>query len=102
MSTESRDAALADVRDHASKDFNWYAERALHTVCQQQDTFTSEDVWRTLKLFNRWVTTTEPRAMGAVMKRAIGTWAEPMNELVASDNRTSHNRPLRKWRSLVR
>lgn len=100
--TEARDAALADVRDHAAKDFLWYAERALHSVCVNHDTFTAATVWAALRYAHPYLKAEEPRVMGAVMKRAIGKWCEPTDRTAPSDNRVSHNRRLTVWRSLVR
>ena len=99
---QARDEALADVRDHAAREWVHYAELALHAICFTNETFTSAMVWNVLRARHPFVKTSDPRAMGAVMKRASGNWCEPTDRTAPSDNRVSHGRRLTIWRSLVR
>lgn len=71
----------------------------IKTVSGRQEQFTSADIWKWKNLGN----CTDNRAMGAAFLIAHRLrYCEPTNQLMTVKNRTSHNRPLRVWRSLIR
>lgn len=95
---QARDEALKVVQLHASREWWVQAERALHRVCFRQSHLTSEDVWRDIP---REFRTHEPRALGAVMRKAAGLWIAPTTEYMKGTRKESHGRPCLRWRSLV-
>lgn len=91
------DEAIARVEAHADRtwmDAAFGAVGALALICA---TFTTDDVWAVLD--KREVTPThEPRAMGAVMRRAkrAGVCAAS-DSYIPSTRPESHGRPIRVW-----
>ena len=92
---DAADEAIARVAEAA--DQAWM-DRVLQWVCEQPHgtTFTTDDVWAAA---DRWaVTTGEPRALGAVMRRA----AKAGLTVATAEYRPSvrpecHARPVRVW-----
>lgn len=62
---EARDNAIDRVESNADADWMWLAYHAVRTVCRARETFTTLDV---RAVFNE--EPREPRAWGAVMRRA--------------------------------
>jgi hypothetical protein len=87
------DDAIKQVELHADGVWLAEADAAVDVLAAAGINFTTDDVWQKLT-----ATTHEPRAMGAVMLRAVrdgliestGQWSE-------STRRVAHNRPLRVW-----
>jgi hypothetical protein len=96
--TEARDEAIERARTHAVSEWYRQAEMALHRVCLRQEFFTVKDVRNAIPMGFK---THEPRALGALMKAAVGKWCRPTNVYVPSGEVRNHNRPLRRWESLV-
>ena len=93
------DRAVRRVEQHA--DPQWLAEAlaALRSVAEKQALFTTDDVWDRLDLegFGRIA---EPRALGAVMRRAAKLgWVEPTDWTRPGRRKVAHGRPVRVWRS---
>ena len=91
------DEAIARVGAHADQSWLDAAIGVVGALALLCDTFTTDDVWQMLD--KREVTPThEPRAMGAVMRRA-----KRAGVCAASDSYTpstrpeSHGRPIRVW-----
>lgn len=91
-----RDKAIADV-ERANKEFVACGLIAVRVVALRREEFTTDAVWHVLK-----ATPPEPRAMGAVMRKAV------MEKMCVATDRTvlstrpdCHRRPVRVWRSLI-
>ena len=95
---QSRDEALNVVQLHAAKEWWVQAERALHRLCLRQSHLTSEDLWREIP---REYRTHEPKAIGAILRKAAGLWISPTTTYVKGTRKESHSRPILRWRSLV-
>lgn len=94
-----RDAAIAQVDEHANPTWKEWALDAVQRVCEEGKPFTTDDVWLELSGTESQVRTHEPRAMGAVMQRAAKLgWVEPMNEWRQSTRPECHANPKRVWR----
>lgn len=84
MTTEAQ-ASLADalrrVAEH-SADWRPWADLALYNTATDNERFTSDEVWRTLKL-RSIPPPSEPRAMGPVMLAGVRRrWLVPTDEFV--------------------
>jgi len=90
-----RDAAVDQVEQNANSEWKQVAYLTAIEVGQRQGTFTSEDVWDAIS----GVTTHEPRAMGAVMRRLRKeNVITPTDTFVISTSPLGHGRPSRVWR----
>lgn len=107
LALDAADAAVERVEKNANQEWMIAAGSAVRAVAVSMTTFTTDDVWDMLTFF--WtlnippVTTHEPRAMGAVMRRAVKDGvcvATPAYE--RSSRVECHARPVRIWRSLVK
>ena len=94
--------ALAKVTAHADPAWLEVAAFGVRQLAASRDVFTTDDVWEWLDR-NTPLRPHEPRAMGAVMRRAgtDGT-IEPSGLYQQSEREECHNRPVMLWRSLVR
>lgn len=97
----ARDAAIAQADEHADakwKEVAWEAVIACAAVACE---FTTDSVWKYLSLYHPNVHTHEPRALGAVMKRAQKAgWIEPTDRFVNSSRKSCHSAPIRVWRAV--
>ena len=77
---------------------HWYeaALCAIHNLAQSGRGFTTDDVWDALAALATF--TTEPRALGAIMRDAAraGT-IQPTVNFVKSRRPVCHSRPVRVW-----
>ena len=95
-----KEEAIARVEANANEEWKQAAYLAMYFVARQQEYLTSDDVWS--GLVDGSASTHEPRAMGAILKRAAKEGI-----IVATDDwRVSsrpecHGRPVRVWRSLT-
>ena len=93
-----RDAAVDQVEQNANSEWKEVAYLTAIEVGKRQGTFTSEDVWDAIS----GVTTHEPRAMGAVMRRLRKeNVIMPTDTFVISTSPLGHGRPSRVWRFLL-
>ena len=100
-SEEARDAALVNVTIGMAPDWEAIAIDVVRRLCSMQATFTTDDVWRALDASGS-VTTSEPRAMGAVMRSAAAMGlCETTDRTCKSVRVRCHRRPLMVWRSRV-
>ena len=87
---------LAAVEAHANPDWKDEAERVIDTLAATRQHFTTDDVWQRLG----HVSTHEPRALGALMKRAASRGVIRATDGWATSTRPEcHGRPIRVWRS---
>lgn len=95
------DASIEQVEEHAHAEWLAAAMLAVRDLARHNDTFTTDQVWELLELDN--VATHEPRAMGAVMRRASKDGLiEATGNYVKSARPECHARPVPVWSSRVR
>ena len=98
----ARDEAIDRVEAHT--ELNW-ADAALDAVrltALALDSFIVDEVWVRISP-DCGEEPHEPRAMGAVMRRArIAGWVEPTDDFQPSARVTAHRNPRRIWRSRLR
>jgi len=95
-----RDEAIDRVEQHAPPD---WADEALNVVIglarEEGREFTTDAVWAGLN----GAQPPEPRAMGAVMRKAVMLgWIEKTDRMEMSKRPRCHRRPLTVWRSRLR
>lgn len=99
--TEARDEAIQRVAFNAPRDWMEAAEKCVFEVALTADTFTTDDVMQMMTL-QEYDFPHEPRALGAVMRRARReSWIEPTPEFRQSERVSRHAAPLRVWQSLI-
>lgn len=95
-----RDDAIVRVATNADDAWWSAAMLAFARVATEHGLFTTDEVWAALD--GAGVDTHEPRAMGAIVKRARAAgWIEPTGGYRESDRPGCHRRPCALWRSLV-
>ena len=96
-----RDEAIEAVIQANSK---WIAEAwtVLKSVCQKNETFSSDTVWAAL-VEKEIPPPREPRAMGGLLRQADAAgWCIPTESpRVRSARASCHARPLTVWRSSI-
>lgn len=96
---EAREEALERVEAGAESKAPGWMDLALALLkrrAEHQRTLTSEDLWEELPQ------PPEPRAMGAVFRKAqVMGWIETTPQYVPGTRPTSHGRPVRVWRSRI-
>lgn len=94
-----RDAAIQRVGDAADQDYMRIALQVVAELARSGAAFTTDDV---IARMPDGVSTHEPRALGAVMRRAQRAGiVEPTNSYRNSTMTTCHGRPKRLWRGVV-
>lgn len=89
--------AINRVEQHADPHWLAAARTVVNGLAQLKDEFTTDDVWERLALPR------EPRAIGAVMRKAAqDNLIAPTGRYVQSTREVNHQRPVMVWRSLVR
>lgn len=97
-SRAARDEAIARVEANTAEAWRIEAEGAISDCAMQLDAFTADDVWLRIKSAPH-----EPRALGAVMRYAHKLQIiEPTETWRTTSRASSHARPLRVWKSLLR
>lgn len=98
IGAKERDQALEAVASNANPEWMAEALDAVERLAGIHEEFTTDAVWAVVKS-----KTSEPRAMGAVMRIATkqGIIA-PTDGHRPSERKASHRRPLRVWKSLVK
>ena len=95
----ARDNAIRRADVHANKDWKTVAYEVGQILARDNDNLISEDIMEAMPL---WVSTHEPRALGAVMRRlAKNGFIVATSEYVRSTSPLGHARPSVVWRSLV-
>ena len=96
---EAKARAIDRVEAGASQQWRDAALSAVWNVAATRQTFTTDDVW--VRIDDSAVVA-EPRAMGAVMRKARAEgYIQPTDEFRLSQRVASHRRPLRVWESKV-
>lgn len=97
---EARDDALRQVSDHADPEWFYHALHVVWCLAIQLEEFTTDDVWDHI---GHAASTHEPRALGAVMKRASSLgYVKATDRYRPSARAACHARPVRIWASLIR
>lgn len=98
-SRAAADTAIEQASRHANPEFTRDALQAVHALASRRVHFTTDAVWA---LMSGQITTHEPRALGAVMRRAqkLG-WIAPTDEYRCTVQVAAHRRPKRVWRSTL-
>jgi hypothetical protein len=65
------DEALQRVEEHADPDWKTLAYEVLVDLCRTGDEWTTDDFWLRMRLRHPDVTTHEPRALGALIRRLL-------------------------------
>ena len=96
-----REEAIRRVDEHAEEQWKMDALHAVKMVARQRKHFTTDAVWKVLEGITDFEPA-EPRAMGAVMRRAVKAGFCVITTETRESIRTSCNRrPLRIWESLI-
>jgi hypothetical protein len=97
----ARDEAIAQVEANADREWKTAALGAVRWLAANRVEFTSDDVWRLLPDQSA-ATTHEPRALGAVMRKAARDGLVRKTDRVVNSTRVEcHARPVAVWQSLV-
>lgn len=95
-SAVARDEAISRVAS-GSSEWQQDALLAVHELCRRQPELTTDDLWRVLERPDDL----EPRAAGAVMRRAVRAGLIERTDRTRKSARVAcHRRDLRVWRSL--
>lgn len=99
---QAREVAIAAVDDHADVGFRDQAFLALDRLARRQARLIVDDVWTELRAEPMIESTSDKRAMGAVMQRGFREGLiRPTQDFQASAQRQCHANPRRVWASLV-
>lgn len=94
--------ALAKVEQHADPDWMKVARAQVDDLATLYDEFTTDHVWDFLDMPEH-PKCREPRAMGAVMRKAAADGVIAATGRYEQSHRPEcHQRPIMIWRSLVR
>jgi len=94
--------ALHKVESHADPAWMLAAFTTVELIAYVHDTFTTDAVWKSLEQ-NNVNSPREPRAMGAVMRKAAQDGLiEATGRYQQSTRDSNHQRPVAIWCSLVR
>jgi hypothetical protein len=100
IAEEERDKALARVESHADDEWKKIALTVIRDIAIDQLELTTDDVW--LALAERDCATHEPRALGAVMRRAAAVGIIERTDVTRRSVRsTRHRGDVRVWKSLL-
>jgi hypothetical protein len=92
--------AIERVERHADADWKDHVLDVIWGLAAYRAELTSDDVWRLLG--QEGPATHEPRALGAMLKKAAGEgWVTPTDTYRPSARAACHARPVRVWRSLI-
>jgi hypothetical protein len=98
IGAKERDEALDKVQSHANPEWMAEALDAVERLAGIHEEFTTDAVWAVVKS-----KTSEPRAMGAVMRTATKRgFIAPTDLHRPSQRKASHRRPVRVWKSLIK
>lgn len=97
---QARDEAVTRVASNADAEWVDHALHVIWCLAVQMDEVTTDDVWDHI---GHDYTTHEPRALGAVMKKAAGLgYVQATDRYRPSARPACHARPVRVWASLIR
>jgi len=92
-------AAIKKADDHANAEWKEAALDIVRVLSFSTERFTTDDVWEYLESAGR--TTHEPRAMGAIMRKAVKEgYIRSTGEFVKSRRPECHCRPVAVWEAV--
>jgi|LakMenEpi03Aug12_release.lakeMendotaPanAssembly.Ray.scaffolds.fasta_scaffold317763_1 hypothetical protein len=92
------DACMAQAWENANPSWRDAAYAIVEVIARERDEFTSDLVWERLSDFG--FSTHEPRAMGAVLRRAADAGLiQRTDRYVPTRRRAANRRPVAVWRS---
>ena len=93
---QARDEAINRVERNADADWLDYAYKAVKYLAENRDEFTTDDVW--LVLADWGYSVREPRALGAVMRRAAkNDLIQATTRYKKSNRKECHRNPKMVW-----
>jgi len=93
--------AISQAEQNATKEWMDYAWEALKQVAYQNKTLTTDDIWAILDRYPN-IQTHEPRAMGAIMRKAVKhKWIRKTGNYVTTRRPIAHQKPIAVWESLA-
>lgn len=96
---EERDKAIDQAERNADEQWKHTAMLIIRDLAQSHHSITSDTVWA--HLINLGVVTHEPRALGALMRKAAKAgWIEATDRYIPSHRGVNHARPVRVWKCL--
>ena len=99
--TKATEQAIREAEIHASTQWNKLAWEALKSVATETAEFTTDDLWAILDRYPN-ITTHEPRAMGAIMRKGVKhRWIEKTGRYIETARPIAHKKPIAVWRSLA-
>lgn len=97
-----RDEAIDAVEEATPEQWKAHAIDAVLEVAKLRPEFTTDPVWFVLGKTLRNPAPPEPRAMGAIMRKAVSLgYCETTDRSHPSVRASCHKRPVRIWKSLV-
>lgn len=97
---QARDEAVTRVASNADPEWIEHTLHVIWCLAVAQDEITTDDIWQTI---GDVAATHEPRALGAVMKKAAAKgWVSPTDRYRPSSRPACHARPVRIWASHIR
>jgi len=97
--TKLTDEAIQRADDHARATWKEAALDGVRVLSFSKERFTTDDVWEYLESAGR--TTHEPRAMGAIMRKAVKEgFIRNTGEFVKSRRPECHCRPVAVWEAV--
>lgn len=100
--TAEREEAIARADEHADPDWKEIAYRAIVWLARVYSEFTTDDVWDAMVRWYPQATTHEPRALGAIMRKAARNGVIEKTDRVRESIRpVCHRNPKAVWRSRV-
>jgi hypothetical protein len=97
------DPPIEEVYENADEEWKAVAMRAVRYLAETYDVFPAEEVSFAVERWYPGVRTHEPRALGAVMRRAQAAGLiEPTDQYVGTQRSTRNSAPVRLWRSVSR
>lgn len=97
-----RDEGIARADRNADTEWKKAADLSVRAVARRMTVFTTDDVWDELHLNHPDAHTHEPRALGAVMKRAMRDGLIIQTEqFVRSRRPQAHKAPIQVWGSAL-
>jgi hypothetical protein len=98
IGAKERDKAIDVVEASANPEWKEEALAVVEKLARRSESLTTDAVWALMT-----TKTTEPRAMGAIMRTATKLgYIEPTDYHIPSIRRASHRRPIRVWKSLIK
>lgn len=99
--TRATEEAIKQAEENASQEWATLAWQTLKLIAENRLEFTTDDLWAELERYPN-ITTHEPRAMGAIMRKAIKhKWIQPTGRYVKTKRPIAHQKPIAVWKSLA-